>query len=68
MTHAAKNPMPARIFTNVDAPVSSTSGSTADKVALRTVVAAAPEGDKGLVGVPVPTPSGLVAAPMGESG
>jgi hypothetical protein len=60
--------MPARILTKVVAPVSSTSGSeTADKVELRTVVAAESEGDKGLVGEPA-APSGLVGWPIGESG
>ena len=53
---------------NVDAPVSSISCSAAVKVGLRTVFAAAPDGDRGVVGVPTPPPSGLVAAPMGESG
>lgn len=67
-THAATKPTPARILTNVEAPVSSASGSTAERVALRTVVAAAAEGVNGLVAVEPAAPSGRVAAPMGESG
>lgn len=66
-TIAATNPTPERTFVKVEAPLSSTSDSTVERVAWRIVVAAAADGLSGLVAAPG-APRGRVGALSGDSG